>query len=115
MSVNPAEISIYHITHVANLPGILAEGGLHSDAAMARKNPALAIGYDHIKRRRMEELIVDCCAGRHVGEFVPFYFCPRSPMLLAVNSGLSGRPAGNQHTIVHLASTMDAGIKTGRK
>jgi hypothetical protein len=27
-------ILIYHITDVANLPGILAEGGLQSDAVM---------------------------------------------------------------------------------
>lgn len=114
MSVNPAEILIYHITDVTNLPGILAEGGLHSDAAMAKKNPALVIGYDHIKKRRMEELTVDCCGNRHVGEFVPFYFCPRSPMLLAVNNGRTGRPVGCQRTIVHLVSNMAIGIATKR-
>ena len=33
------KILIYHITDVANLPGILAEGGLLSDAIMAKRNP----------------------------------------------------------------------------
>lgn len=114
MSANPAEIPIYHITDVTNLPGILAEGGLHSDAAMAKRNPALVIGYDHIKKRRLQELTVDCCGNRYVGEFVPFYFCPRSPMLLAVNNGRSGRPIGCQRAIVHLVSNMAIGIATGR-
>ena len=45
MKVNAGQNEIYHITDVANLPGILAEGGLHSDAAVAQKNPTV-IGYD---------------------------------------------------------------------
>lgn len=38
-----------------------------------------------IKRRRLEEIPVDCCSGRMVGEFVPFYFCPRSVMLFVIH------------------------------
>ena len=30
MSHRPEHVLIYHVTDVANLPGILAEGGLHS-------------------------------------------------------------------------------------
>jgi hypothetical protein len=112
--VNPAEILIYHITDVSNLPGILAEGGLHSDAVMAGKNPSLVIGYDHIKLRRLKEITVPCCGDRFVGEFVPFYFCPRAPMLLAVNNGRSGRPPGCQQTIVHLVSSLAAALATKR-
>lgn len=109
----PSNILIYHITAVENLPGILAEGGLHSDAAMAQRHPTV-IGYDHIKKRRLEELSVICCGMRFVGEFAPFYFCPRSPMLYTINLGNTGRPAGCQNTIVHLVSTVAAGIGLGR-
>jgi hypothetical protein len=104
---------ICHITDVENLPGILAGGGLRSDAAMAQHKPAV-IGYEHIKQRRMTEIRVDCCGGRFVGEFVPFYFCPRSPMLFTVNRGNTGRPAGSQRTIVHLVSTLATGISQNR-
>jgi len=113
MAHDPEKIFIYHITEVENLPGILSESGLHSDAAMAQKNPAVVIGYDHIKLRRLKEIRVTCCDGRFVGEFVPFYFCPRSPMLYTINKGNTGRPAGCQKSIVHLVSTMAAGIATG--
>jgi hypothetical protein len=34
-------ILIYHITDVANLPDILAEGGLQSDAVMVKRNPEI--------------------------------------------------------------------------
>jgi len=109
----PETVLIYHITDVANLPGILAEGGLHSDAAMAQRTRTV-IGYGHIKQRRLEELTVICCGMRYVGEFVPFYFCPRSPMLYTINLGNTGRPAGCQDTIVHFVSTVAVGIALGR-
>ncbi len=113
MNIHPDQTLIYHITDIENLPGILTAGGLHSDVAMAEHNPAV-IGYAHIKERRMTVIRVDCCGGRFVGEFVPFYFCPRSPMLYTVNIGKTGRTPGCQRTIVHLVSTLAAGISQNR-
>lgn len=101
---------VYHITDLANLAGIVAGGGLRSDVAMDESNPEV-IGYDHIKRRRATEIRVDCCGNRFVGEFVPFYFCPRSPMLFTVNKGNTGRPPGCQRSILHLVSTVGAALK----
>ncbi|MBF0135828.1 MAG: DUF4433 domain-containing protein [Magnetococcus sp. DMHC-1] len=41
----PVQPKIYHITHVDNLPAILVDGGLVSDAEMIRRGgPAAAIG-----------------------------------------------------------------------
>ena len=113
MSANPEQVLIYHITDVENLPGILAESGLRSDAVMAEKNPTV-IGYGHIKERRLKQIQVACCGGRFVGEFVPFYFCPRSPMLYTTNQGATGRPVGCQQTILHLVSQVSVGISLGR-
>lgn len=113
MNHRPDQTFIYHITDIENLPSILANSGLRSDAAMAQHDPTV-IGYGHIKQRRMTEIRVDCCGGRFVGEFVPFYFCPRSPMLYTINRGHTGRPPGCQRTIVHLVSTLAAGISQNR-
>ena len=113
MSANPEQALIYHITDVANLPDILAAGGLQSDAVMAEKNPTV-IGYGHIKERRLKQIRVNCCGGRFVGAFVPFYFCPRSPMLYTTNKGATGRPVGCQQTIVHLVSRVQVGLGLGR-
>ena len=112
MSLRPEQILIYHITDVENLPGILAAGGLRSDAAMAALHEV--IGYSHIKERRLKEIRVPCCAQRFVGEFVPFYFCARSPMLFTINKGNTGRPAGCQRSIVHLVSTVAMGVGLAR-
>ena len=80
MPLPPEQRLIYHITDIDNLPSILAHGGLFSDAVMSGRDPTV-IGYDHIKRRRVTQIRVPCCGNRFVGEFVPFYLCPRSPML----------------------------------
>jgi hypothetical protein len=110
-----SKILIYHITDVTNLAGILAAGGLHSDVALAKAGgPSMKIGYDHIKLRRMQEYRVACAGNRFVGEFVPFYYCPRSPMLYTINLGNTGRPAGCQNTIVHLVSNVQTAIDLGK-
>ncbi len=113
MSLRPEQILIYHITDVENLPGILAKGGLCSDAAMAMAAHNV-IGYDHIKERRLKKIRVPCCGQRFVGEFVPFYFCARSPMLFTTNKGQTGRLPGCQKSIVHLVSTVAMGIRLER-
>jgi hypothetical protein len=85
MNQPPAQPKIYHITHVDNLASLAAEGMLLSDAAMIeRGGPAQAIGMSTIKRRRVEELHVSAQPGTNVGDYVPFYFCPRSVMLYVI-------------------------------
>jgi ssDNA thymidine ADP-ribosyltransferase, DarT len=108
----PDQTLIFHITDVGNLEGILGEGGLLPDAIMnGRENEK--IGYDNIKERRLTETRIPCCGHKFVGEFVPFCFCPRTPMLFTINKGNTGRPFGCQQTIVHLVGPMAGGILTG--
>ncbi len=80
----PERPKIYHITHVENLPGIVSDGGLLSDARMAdRGGPQVPIGLPHIKQsRRMRR--VKCRPADRVGDHVPFNFCPRSVMLSVI-------------------------------
>src|SRR4029079_1732710 len=87
MTAISSPISIYHITHVDNLPSILERGGLLSDQGMIeRGGPSAAIGMSRIKERRLR-LLVKCHPGDCVGEYVPFYFCPRSVMLFLIHCG----------------------------
>jgi hypothetical protein len=100
----PQPTRIYHITHVENLSSIIGDGGLLSDAEMiARGGPQVAVGMSEIKRRRLE-LALKCHAGDKVGEYVPFFFCPRSVMLYILYMG--NRPGltylDGQGPIVHL-------------
>ena len=110
--VDPSKARIYHITDVSNLEAIFAEGSIISDAlARNRATATTVIGYAHIKDRRLTQYRVACCGNRFVGEFVPFYLCPRSPMLYTINIGKTGRQPGCQATIVHLVSTVQNGYE----
>ena len=109
-------IPIYHITHVNNLPGIIEAGCLWSDKRVQQQGVNTVIGFDHIKRRRLE-LDVPCHPDTKVGDYVPFYFCPRSVMLFVIKCR-HGELCyqGGQRQIVHLVSTVDAAIKsTGKR
>ncbi len=98
-------LDLPHITSLENLGAILESGGLKSDAALANTSHSV-IGYPHIKQRRLTQYTVDCCGDRFVGEFVPFYFCPRSPMLYTINQGYTGKTPGCQKEILHLVTTL---------
>lgn len=114
MTTPPARLKLYHITHVDNLRTIKADGELRSDAAIiARGGPVQAVGMSGIKRRRVEELEVACHPGTKVGDYVPFYFCPRSVMLYVIHRAnhpeLTYR--GGQEPIVHLEANVHAVIQ----
>jgi hypothetical protein len=104
MAPVPADPKLYHITHVDNLPSIVRDGVLWSDAAMvSRGGPAAAIGMTGIKQRRLA-LPVKCHPGDRVGSCVPFYFCPRSIMLFLICRGNHPELSyhGGQDPILHL-------------
>jgi hypothetical protein len=104
----PAAPKIYHIVHVDRLSSVIADGCLWCDAVMAkRNNPGTTIGMGSIKQRRLS-LPVDCHPGDHVGDYVPFYFCPRSIMLYVIHR--ANHPEltyqGGQEPIIHLEADL---------
>lgn len=110
----PDDPKIFHITHIDNLPRILAAGCLWSDARRVRMGLEVHnIGYLHIKARRRERPVGEVAAGGKLGDYVPFNFCPRSVMLYKVHRGHDDYRAG-QDGIVHLVSTARTAVATGR-
>jgi hypothetical protein len=110
----PARPKVYHITHVDNLARIVESGALLSDRLIAQSGgPVQIIGMTEIKRRRIEKLDVPCQPGTRVGDYVPFYFCPRSVMLYVIHKAnhpeLTYR--GGQGPIVHLEADLHAVIR----
>ena len=82
MTQPPTNPKIYHITHIDNLAMIVEAGCLWSDRRrLAQGFDCSVIGMPTIKQRRLEKIEVICHAGTKVGDYVPFYFCPRSVML----------------------------------
>lgn len=108
MSPPPSQPKIYHITHVNTLASIVADGMLVSDREIVRRGgPPVVIGMSTIKERRLS-LPVGCHPGTMVGDYVPFYFCPRSVMLYLIyranHPDLTYR--GGQDPIVHLEADL---------
>jgi hypothetical protein len=105
----PERPKLYHIIHIDRLPSIALSGALLCDAAMAKRAPAgTTIGMASIKRRRLEELTLNSHPGLHVGECVPFYFCPRSIMLYLLHRANHAELTfhGGQDPIVHLEADL---------
>ena len=101
----PDRPKLYHIVHVDRLASIVSDGFLWSDATVARRGlGGTTIGMSKIKHRRLKELTLASHPGLHVGECVPFYFCPRSVMLYVIRRADHSelRYRGGQEPILHL-------------
>jgi hypothetical protein len=80
----PTQPKIYHILHEDRLASVLTSGCLLSDAVMScQTGVGTVIGMSTIKARRLT-MPVSCRPGTCVGDYVPFYFCPRSVMLYVI-------------------------------
>jgi len=105
----PAEPKIYHIFHIDRLPSFIVDGCLWCDAVIDRHvPPGTTIGMNGIKQRRLKELVLMSHPDLHVGDCVPFYFCPRSIMLYVLYQ--ANHPElvyrGGQGPIVHLEADL---------
>jgi len=81
--------------------------GVNAEIARSTR-PGTTIGMNSIKRRRLNELTLTSHPELHVGQCVPFYFCPRSIMLFLIHRAnhaeLSYR--GGQAPIIHLEADL---------
>lgn len=103
----PDQPKIYHIVHVDNLASICGDGCLWSDSVMVQRQGGTVIGMGSIKQRRLA-LPVSCHPQSFVGEYVPFYFCPRSIMLFVIHCANHPELAyrGGQQPIIHLQADL---------
>ena len=104
----PANPKIYHIVHIDRLSSIIANGRLWCDAKINQHSTSgTTIGMDSIKARRLNKTL-NSHRGLHVGDCVPFYFCPRSVMLYVIHQ--ANHPGlgyfGGQVPIVHLEADL---------
>lgn len=109
----PAIMKLYHIVHVDRLPSIIADGYLWCDAEIVRRAPpGTTIGMSRIKERRLNELTLTSHPNLHVGDCVPFYFCPRSVMLYLLHQAnhVDLEYRGGQGPIVHLEADLRVSV-----
>lgn len=106
----PEQPKLYHIVHLDRLASIVADGFLLCDEEITMRAPSgTTIGMTDIKQRRLN-LVLNSHPDLHVGDCVPFYFCPRSVMLYLIYQGnhpdLTYR--SGQGPIIHLEADVHA-------
>jgi len=109
----PAQPKIYHIVHIDRLSSIIADRCLWCDAEIIRREPpGTTIGMNSIKQRRLTELKLTSHPALHVGDCVPFYFCPRSIMLYLIYQANHQELVyrGGQGPIVHMEADLRASV-----
>jgi hypothetical protein len=96
--------AIYHFTDIDNLASILASGEFrcHSTAECA-----IDIADSSIKARRMRKR-VPCGPRGVVGEYVPFYFAPGSPMVFRIQRGGVDGVSSDPGRLVYIVSSTEA-------
>ena len=95
---------IFRITHHKNLPWIFKHG-LHCRNSQTRDPHFVEIGRPEIISRRATRT-VDIPPGGTLSDYVPFYFSPRTPMLLNIKSGWQGLTQRPMNDIVILVACL---------
>jgi hypothetical protein len=105
-----------HFTHIDNIAAIVNSGRLVCDATAQQGLTRANVGDPDIKESRRRRAI-PAGPGGQVGDYVPFYFAPRSPMMYRVacdhRDSIAGRYQGGDRPLVYLATTVGAAIDAG--
>lgn len=106
-------VPIYHFTHWSNLLPILTGGGLDCDRVCRSLSlTQRSIGYSDLKDKRLNT-DVEVFPGGKIGDYVPFYFGTRSPMLYAYKNGRVTGQRENQDEIIYLVTWAEAVASRG--
>lgn len=93
---------LYRMTHIENIPHVLQYGITHSTSANA--NPDFVpIGDGSLIVARNNFLLNN---GRRLGEYIPFYFGVRTPMLYVVQNGFNMVAPTPAQNIVYCVSSV---------
>ena len=93
----------YRMTHIANIPNILRVGIVHSSSQSADPSYVPIGDVTAIRTRMTKHLSNGSC----LGDFIPFYLGPRTPMLYVIQNGFLGVPKQSPADIVYCVISID--------
>lgn len=101
--LTPEKALIFRITHRKNVPWILGNG-FHCGNGERLDPEFVSIGNpDLIEKRRQHPVPIE--PGDTLGDYIPFYFTPCSPMMYNVRTGYGGiRRRKNSEIVVFVSS-----------
>jgi hypothetical protein len=102
--LTPEKALIFRIVHRDNVPWIL-DNGVHCKNSKLLDPNFVEIGNsDLIKKRGMHPVV--SAPGGTLGDYIPFYFTPFSPMLYNIKTGWGGIRQRNNDEIVIMVSSL---------
>lgn len=102
---------LFRITRVSNLPWLLRHG-LHAARGQVTDPNFLTIGNPDLIDKRARRA-VPLPPGGTLSDYVPFYFTPKSPMLLNIKTGFKGSKRRPNDDIAILASSCQRMLALG--
>lgn len=109
---------ILHFTHIDNLPAIAVDNSLLCDFHARKSRSITEVGDAEIKENRRSKPVLARTSGQpagpggRVGDYVPFYYAPRSPMMYRIAcDGRDMRPnryQGGDSPLIYLVTTVGA-------
>lgn len=110
-NLTEANAFIFRITHIANVPWILANG-LHCKTSAAQDPNFVSIGNEDLIQKRTVKPVPIAPYGT-LSDYVPFYFTPHSPMMYNIHTGYGGITQRRNAEIVIMASSLHKLSKDG--
>jgi ssDNA thymidine ADP-ribosyltransferase, DarT len=104
----------YHFTHLDNLDSILEAGRLICDNEVQELGLLSCETADSELKLKRRTFPMPVSTGGVLGDFVPFYFAPRSPMLLKLATGRVANYSGGQDPLVFWVIDIDQVMASGR-
>ena len=102
----------YHFTHIDNLDSVLSAGALQCDLVVQASRALARETADRDLKDRRRTVAVPGTGGM-LADYVPFYFAPRSPMLLRVATGRVEGYSGGQDPLVFVVADLDHLLGSG--
>ncbi|MDR1877557.1 MAG: DUF4433 domain-containing protein [Flavobacteriaceae bacterium] len=90
------------MTHIQNIPHILQFGITHQDSSNRNLN-YIVIGDDSLINHRNRKLLPN---GQYLGDYIPFYFGFRTPMLYVIQKGYNNVSRTHPENIVYCISNI---------
>lgn len=109
--LGPEANRIFRITHICNVPSLLAHG-IHSRSSPNVDPGFISIGIPGLIDGRARKA-VPIAPGGTLADYVPFYFTPHSMMLMNIKTGYNGVVKRPNSDIVILVSSLDKLAETG--
>lgn len=99
---NLSQIPLFRMIHVENIAHVLEHGITKITSPNANKN-YVPVGDGSIINVRNRRLLDN---GRVLGDYIPFYFWYRMPMLYVIQNGYNGVPVCEAKNIVYLVTSI---------